>query len=53
MDYIQLGVVMLVFLLVFTGIICIWMKIANEIGKKLGIGKLFLNLCKNIDRDNE
>jgi len=53
MEYIQLGVVILVLLLIFTAIIGIWMRFANKIGEQVGIGKFFFNLCKNIGRGNK
>lgn len=44
MKYIQLGLVVLVALFVYTAIIGIFMKVANYVGEKLGIGKSFINL---------
>jgi hypothetical protein len=40
MEYIQL--VLLLF--IYTAIIGIFMKVANYVGEKLGIGKFFINL---------
>ncbi|QUH20352.1 hypothetical protein [Alkaliphilus sp. B6464] len=44
MEYIQLNLVVLVTLFVYTAVIGIWMKVANYVGEKLGIGRFFINL---------
>ncbi|MCC5911692.1 MAG: hypothetical protein JJT76_14800 [Clostridiaceae bacterium] len=53
MERIQFGIAILVLLLIFTVITGIWMKVANMIGEKLGIGNFFSNLCKERDKYNK
>lgn len=48
MEYIKLGLGVLVVLFVYMAITGIFMKAANYVGERLGIGKFFINLCKNI-----
>jgi len=50
MDYAQL-ILKVIFLLFITIIFTrLLMVVANHIGKKLGIGDFFIDLCKNILR---
>lgn len=44
MEYIQLGLAILIAVFIYKAIIGIWMKIANFIGEKLRIGKFFYKL---------
>lgn len=48
MEYIPLGLVVLVALFVYTLSIGIFMKLANYVGQKLGIDKFFMKLCRGI-----
>ncbi len=50
MEYIQFSLAVLVTLFVYTIIIGIFMKVANYIGEKLGIGKFFINLWQKTRR---
>ena len=51
MKYLQLSLVVLLTLFVFTAIIGVLMKIANYIGEKLGLGNFFVNVFKKKGRN--
>ena len=46
MRYIQLGLLLLVAIAVYTVITGIWMKVANYIGEKLGLGKFCMKFLQ-------
>lgn len=50
MKYIQMSLVMLVALLVFTVFTGIFMKIANYVGEKLGLGKNLICLWRKVNK---
>ncbi len=52
MKYIQLGLALLVALFIYTVTIGIWMKVANCIGDRLRIGKLFVSLWGKTTQKN-